>query len=52
MRPYEVYLHADLLESIPKSGQQRHKIKGFIYSLREQPDTFGDVSDKDSLQNT
>ena len=37
--PAEVYMHLGLLDSIPKSGNQRRKIMDFIYSLREHPDT-------------
>lgn len=47
MRPHEVYLHFDLLDSVPKSGVQRRKIMDFIHSLRERPDTLGDFTDKD-----
>jgi hypothetical protein len=48
MRPYEVYVHSALLESVPKSGVQRARIMDFIYSLREHPDTRGDFTDKDA----
>ena len=48
MRPFEVYLHAGLLESVPKSGTQRQRIMDFIYSLRERPETRGDFTDKDA----
>lgn len=47
MRPCEVYLHAGLLDSVPKSGIQRRKILAFIYSLRENPNTRGDFTDQD-----
>ena len=47
MRPGEVYLHAGLLDAIPKSGIQRRQILAFIYSLREKPNTRGDFTDKD-----
>ncbi len=47
MRPYEVYMHLDLLSAIPKGGPQRLKIMNFIRSLREHPDTAGDFMDKD-----
>jgi hypothetical protein len=48
MRPYEVYMHVGLLESVPRGGVQRRKIMEFIHSLREHPDTQGDFTDKDA----
>ena len=48
MRPYEVYMHLDLLSAIPKSGIQRKKVMDFIRSLREFPGTPGNFTDKDS----
>ncbi len=48
MRECEVYMHLELLETVPKSGPQRRKIMAFIYSLRRFPDTRGDFTDKDS----
>jgi hypothetical protein len=45
---YEVYMHLDLLEAVPKHGLQRRKVMDFIASLRERPDTRGDFSDKDA----
>jgi hypothetical protein len=48
MRPHEVYMHFSLLESVPKSSDQRRRIMDFIYSLREHPETRGDFSDKDA----
>lgn len=48
MRPYEVYMHLGLLDSVPKSGLQRRRIMDFISSLREHPDTPGDFTDKDA----
>ena len=51
MEPYQVYLNVDLLEAVPKTGPQRQQIMKFIYSLRNNPRTEGDYSDKDaSLQ--
>ncbi len=47
MRPHEVYLHFDLLDSVPKTGPQRRKIMSFIHRLREHPETPGDFTDKD-----
>jgi len=48
MRPYEVYIHFGLLDSVPKSGIQRRKIMDFIFGLRERPETPGDFIDKDA----
>ena len=48
MAPYEVYLHAALLDAVPKGGIQRRKIMDFVYSLRDQPFTPGDFTDKDT----
>lgn len=48
MLPYEVYMHLDLLDSVPKSGVHRRKIMDFIYSLGDHPDTRGDYTDNDA----
>ena len=48
MRPYEVYMHLSLLDSVPKPGVQRRRIMDFIYSLRQHPETRGDFTDKDA----
>ena len=48
MPRHEVYLHLGLLDVVPKSGPQRTKILNFIRSLRDQPDTLGDFTDKDA----
>lgn len=50
MRPYEVYLHFDLLESVPKGGGNRRRILDFVNSLREHPDTPGDYEEKGASQ--
>src|SRR5690349_21694468 len=50
MRPYDVYIHFALLDSVPKSGRQREMIMAFIRSLRKFPDTAGDFTDKDATQ--
>jgi mRNA-degrading endonuclease RelE of RelBE toxin-antitoxin system len=46
--PHEVYLHAGLLEQIPRSGPQRQKILAFIRHLRDHPEARGDFTDKDA----
>ena len=33
---YEVYLHAGLLDAMPRSSTQRRRIMDFIRSLREE----------------
>ena len=48
MASYEVYLHIDLLDAVPKSGTQRRRIMDFIHGLRERPRTEGDYTDKDA----
>jgi hypothetical protein len=48
MGGYEVFMHLSLLESVPKSGQQRRRIMDFVRSLREKPDTPGDFTNKDA----
>jgi hypothetical protein len=48
MRAREVYMHSDLLDVVPKSGPQRRLIMEFVRSLRESPDTSGDLTDKDA----
>ncbi len=48
MGAHEVYMHLDLLDSVPKSGFQRRQIMDFICSLRERPETPGDFTDRDA----
>ena len=45
---YDVFLHLDLLESVPKRGDARRQIMQFIASLRDHPRTPGDFTNKDS----
>jgi len=52
VEPYQVYLNVDLLEVVPKSGRQRREVMKFIYSLRDQPRTKGDYTDKDASLQT
>ncbi len=47
MPSYEVYMHIGLLDEVPKSGKERRRIMEFIRSLRENPNTSGDFTDKD-----
>jgi hypothetical protein len=47
MPPYNVYLHSDLLDSVPRTGGHRRKLLEFIRSLREHPGTLGDYTETD-----
>lgn len=50
MARYDVYLHFDLLESVPARGEQRRMIMAFVRSLAGQPHTPGDFTDTDQSQ--
>jgi mRNA-degrading endonuclease RelE of RelBE toxin-antitoxin system len=50
MAAYAVYLHFDLLEAVPRQGEQRRRIMGFVRSLAENPYTCGDFTDRDDTQ--
>jgi mRNA-degrading endonuclease RelE of RelBE toxin-antitoxin system len=52
MARYEVYLHFDLLESVPARGEQRRRIMDFVRSLADLPNTPGDYTDTDESQRT
>ncbi len=41
-------MHLGLLDAVPKRGPQRQRIMDFIYRLRDQPDTEGDLTDQDA----
>ena len=43
----EVYLHADLQGSMPRSVTQRRRIMDFVRNLRDDPDAPGDFTDRD-----
>ena len=47
MPPYDVFMHLDLLESIPGRGLQRRRIMDFVRFLRDHPDTRGDFTGGD-----
>lgn len=47
---YDVFLHADLLGQMPKTGEPRRRIMSFILSLHEAPFTAGDFTDRDATQ--
>ena len=44
---YEVYLHSDLLDTMPTRGVQRRKLLEFIRSLQTQPNVLGDFMGSD-----
>lgn len=48
----EVFLHAGLLEAMPKSHVQRRRILDFVRQLQTQPDTLGDFTDRDETLRT
>ena len=52
MGAYRVYLHLDLLDSVPTHGSQRRLIMAFIRSLAEKPYTPGDFTDQDETMRT
>jgi hypothetical protein len=52
MARYEVYLHFDLLESVPARGEQRRRIMDFVRSLADQPNSSGDYTDSAESQRT
>jgi hypothetical protein len=47
MKMADVYLHMGLLDAVPKTGSQRRWIMDFVRSLRESPETEGDLTDRD-----
>jgi mRNA-degrading endonuclease RelE of RelBE toxin-antitoxin system len=52
MAQYDVYLHFDLLDSVPTRGEHRRMIMSFVRSLADQPHTPGDFTDTDQNQRT
>ena len=44
---YEVYLHFELVEAVPKRGRQRERVLQFIRTLANDPFQSGDFTDKD-----
>jgi hypothetical protein len=52
MARYAVYLHFDLLESVPVRSEQRKRIMDFVRSLADQPHAPGDFTDIDESQRT
>jgi mRNA-degrading endonuclease RelE of RelBE toxin-antitoxin system len=52
MEPYSVYIHLELLDIVPRRGDQRTKIINFIRSLADSPYTPGDFADQDTNSRT
>lgn len=50
MARYECFLHVDLLDRVPKTGEVRSQIFKFIAGLRNQPQTPGDFTERDASQ--
>ena len=50
MPRYDVFMHLDLLDLMPKAGVQRRKIMDFILSLHDHPYTSGDFTARDASQ--
>lgn len=50
MDGYRVFIHADLLETIPAKGRQRERIMEFVRLLRQEPRTPGDYTYRDETQ--
>lgn len=48
----EVYLHAELLQSMPRSASQRRRILDFVRALAGDPDLKGDFTDRDDTLRT
>lgn len=46
MELYEVFMHVDLLESMPKQGTPRRLIMEFVRKLSEHPHLPGDFQQK------
>ena len=49
MRAYAVYINQAVLDSAPRSGNQRRLVMRFVSSLAENPFTNGDFSEKDDV---
>lgn len=47
MEAYAIYLHLDLLETVPSRGEQRRLIMSFIRALAANPHMPGDFTDED-----
>jgi hypothetical protein len=48
MSGYQVFMHVDLLEAMPRTGIQRRQIMDFIRGLRDNSHMIGDFTDKDA----
>ncbi len=52
MESFAVYIHLELLETVPAGGEQRRRVMEFVHSLAQAPDTPGDFTDKDETLRT
>lgn len=52
MPRYDIYIHFELLGSVPQKGSHRKEIMDFIHGLRDHPFTQGDYTDQDSALRT
>ena len=52
MEAYAIFLHFDLLETVPARGEQRRLIMCFIRALARNPYTPGDFTDQDESLRT
>ncbi len=48
MSAYDVYIHADLLDRMPKAEGDQAAIMKFIRALATQPHACGDFTEKDT----
>lgn len=48
MDGYRVYLHLDLLETLPRGSAQKRKILNFLRWLEQNPFARGDYTDRDT----
>jgi hypothetical protein len=48
MDKYRVYLHLDLMETLPRRSAQKRKVIDFLRWLEQNPLSPGDFSDRDA----
>ena len=52
MRPYQVYINQEALDSAPRAGPPRKAVMDFIRSLAGDPHCSGDFAEKDEVGRT
>jgi hypothetical protein len=52
MRPYQVYINQEALDSAPRSGTPRKAVMDFIRSLAADPYCAGDFAERDEVDRT